>query len=281
VPVWLPEVRYYDVLDAGSGRYLAGIYLDLFPRDGKRSGAWASSVRRGSRLAGRTPLSTLACNFNREGLGQREMETLFHEFGHVLHNVLSQTDYVSQSGTSVKRDFVEAPSQMFEEWVRREQPLALMKKVCPECPPLSRDQIERLEGARRYGMAMRYAGQWLLASFDMALSTDPRPPQQVWKELESATPLGYVEGTLRPASFAHIAGPGYAAGYYGYMWSEVIALDLLTPFQKDMLDPAVGARYRDTILAPGGREDEAVLVRRFLGRDPSNAAFFAEITGRR
>ena len=90
-----------------------------------------------------------------------------------------------------------------------------------------------------------------------------------------------MEGTLRPASFAHIAGPGYAAGYYGYMWSEVIALDLLTPFQKDMLDPAVGARYRDAILAPGGREDEAVLVRRFLGRDPSNAAFFAEITGRR
>ncbi|HYC35114.1 MAG TPA: M3 family metallopeptidase [Usitatibacter sp.] len=280
VPVWVPDVRYYDVLDGASGKYLAGIYLDLFPRDGKRSGAWAGSVRRGSRLAGRTPLSTLATNFNREGLGPREMETLFHEFGHVLHNVLSQTDYVSQSGTAVKRDFVEAPSQMFEEWVRREQPLALMKQVCPECPQLTREQIERLDGARRFGMGIRYAGQWLLASFDMALSTEPRPPQQVWKELESATRLGHVE-VLRPASFSHIAGPGYAAGYYGYMWSEVLALDMLTPFERDMLDPKVGARYREAILSAGGSAEETTLVKNFLGREPSSEAFFKEITGKR
>ena len=281
VPTWLPDVRYFDVLDARSGRYLAGIYLDLFPREGKRGGAWASGVRRGSSVAGRTPLSVMSANLNREGLGQRELETLLHEFGHVLHNVLSTTPYVSQSGTTVKRDFVEAPSQMFEEWVRREQPLALMKKVCPECPQLSRADIERLDGARNYGQGIRYSGQWLLASFDMALSTNPRPPLEVWRELEAGTLLGHVPGVVRPASFSHVAGSGYAAGYYGYMWSEVLALDMLSAFKDNLLDPATGARYRDTILAPGGSQEEMEMVRRFLGRAPNSDAFFAEITGKR
>jgi thimet oligopeptidase len=280
VETWHPDVRYFDVLDS-NGRFMASVYLDLFPREGKRGGAWASGARRVSRVAGRLPLSVLATNFNREGLTQREMETLMHEFGHVLHGILSTTDYVTQAGTSVKRDFVEAPSQMFEEWVRREQPLALFRKVCEECPRLSREEIERLESARRYGNGLFYSGQWLLASFDMALSTDPRPPMEVWKSLESATALGYVEETLRPASFAHIAGSGYAAGYYGYMWSEVIALDMLSPFKKDMLDAKVGARYRDLVLAQGGQDEEMNLVRKFLGREPSSDAFFAEIAGKR
>jgi thimet oligopeptidase len=169
---------------------------------------------------------------------------------------------------------------MFEEWARREQSLALFKQVCPDCPQLTADDIARLESARRFGQGIRYARQWLYASFDMALSTEPQPPLAVWKRLEGATPLGYVEGTSFPSAFSHIAS-NYAAGYYGYMWSEVIALDMLSPFKKDMLDPRVGVRYRDTILAQGGQEDEMELVRRFLGREPSNEAFFAEITGKR
>jgi thimet oligopeptidase len=203
-----------------------------------------------------------------------------HEFGHVLHNVLSRADYNSEAGTSVKWDFVEAPSQMFEEWARREQPLELFKQVCPECPHLTHGEIEQLEAARRYGQGIRYARQWLYAKFDMELSTNPRPPLAVWKNLEGATPLGTVEGTMFPAGFAHIAG-GYGAGYYGYMWSEVIALDMLSPFKKDMLDPAVGARYRNEILSQGGQREEMASVKAFLGRNPSNEAFFAEITGKR
>jgi thimet oligopeptidase len=281
IPVWHPEVRYFDMLDATSGEYRAGIYLDLYPRDGKRNGAWHSGVRRTSRLAGRTPYSVLATNFSRDGLDHRERETLLHEFGHALHAMLSQAEYLSQAGTTVKRDFVEAPSQMFEEWIRREQPLALMKTVCPECPQLTRADIRRLESARKYGQGIRYAAQWTYATLDMALSTDPRAPLEVWKRIESGTPLGYVEGTYRPASFVHIAGSGYAAGYYGYMWSEVIALDMLAPFEKDMLDPKVGARYRDVILAQGSQDEEMNLVRKFLGREPSSEAFFAEITGQR
>ncbi len=280
VPVWHPDVRYYDVLDAKTGKFISGFYLDLYPREGKYNPAAAFPLRGASLLAHRTPLAALVTNFNREGLDHNELETLMHEFGHVLHNVLSRVDYDSEAGTAVKWDFVEAPSQMFEEWARREQPLELFKQVCPECPHLTHEQIVQLDAARRYGQGIRYARQWLYAKFDMALSTDPQPPLAVWKGLESATPLGFVEGTIFPAGFAHIAG-GYGAGYYGYMWSEVIALDMLTPFKKDMLDPAVGARYRREILSQGGQREEMASVKAFLGRAPSNEAFFAEITGKR
>ena len=277
---WHPDVRYFDVRDAKTGRYISGFYLDLFPREGKFNHAAAFPIRGVSKLAHRTPLTALVANFNREGLDHDELETLMHEFGHVMHGVLSQADYNPHAGTSVKVDFVEAPSQMFEEWARREQPLALFRQVCAGCPQLSSADIARLDEARRFGRGIRYARQWLYASFDMALSTDPQPPLEAWTALEAATPLGHVEGTSFPSSFSHIAS-GYAAGYYGYMWSEVIALDMLSPFKRDMLDPKVGRRFREIILAQGGQEEEMSLVRRFLGREPSNEAFFAEITGRR
>ncbi len=280
VPVWHPDVRYFDVVDAKTGRFISGFYLDLFPRDGKYNHAAAFPIRGVSRVAKRTPLAALVTNFDREGLNHDELQTLMHEFGHVLHGVLSQADYNPQAGTSVKGDFVEAPSQMFEEWARREQPLELFKKVCPDCPHLTKEEIAQLDAARRYGQGIRYSRQWLYAAYDMALSVDPKPPLTVWKNLEGATPLGYVEGTSFPSSFSHIAN-NYAAGYYGYMWSEVIALDMLSPFKKNMLDPAVGARYRAAILAQGGQEEEMDQVKHFLGRAPSNEAFFQEITGQR
>jgi len=280
VPVWHPDVRYFDVLDGKTGKYISGFYLDLFPREGKYNHAAAFPIRGVSTLAHRTPLSALVTNFNREGLDHNELETMMHEFGHVMHGVLSQAEYNPHAGTSVKVDFVEAPSQMFEEWARREDSLKLFAQVCPGCPHLTSDDIARLEAARKYGQGIRYARQWLYAKFDMELSTNPRPPLAVWKGLESATPLGYVEGTMFPASFSHIAS-NYAAGYYGYMWSEVLALDMLSPFKGHMLDPQVGVRYRETILSQGGQQEEADMVRKFLGREPSSDAFFAEITGRR
>jgi thimet oligopeptidase len=280
VPVWSPDVRYFDVTDAKTGAFLSGFYLDLFPREGKYNHAAAFPIRGVSTRAGRTPVSALVTNFNRQGLDHDEMETLLHEFGHVLHGVLSRTEFVTAAGTSVRPDFVEAPSQMYEEWVRRAQPLALLAQVCPGCPHLTQDQIERIDAARRYGQGIRYARQWLYATFDMSLSMKPEPPLEVWKRLEGATPLGYVEGTMFPASFSHIAS-NYAAGYYGYMWSQVIALDMLSRFAKDMLDPKVGRFYRDTVLAQGGQVESADIVRKFLGREPSSEAFFAEITGKR
>ena len=280
-PVWHPDVKYYEIHDAKTGRYLSNLYVDLYARDGKRSGAFAAGVRRASALAGRKPQTVLVCNFSKEGLNQRQMETLLHEFGHALHGVLSTAHYLAQAGTSVKRDFVEAPSQMFEEWVREEQPLALYKKVCPECPPLAKADIQRLNEARRFGLGQQYARQWSYAKLDMLLSLEPQAVLPLWKKLEAESPLGHHEGTWKPANFQHIAGSGYASGYYGYMWSEVIALDLLSPFKANMLDPAVGARYRDTILAMGSQQEEMDMVRKFLGRDPNPKAFFDEISGKR
>jgi thimet oligopeptidase len=280
VPAWHEDVRYFDVTDAKTGAFLSGFYLDLFPREGKYNHAAAFPVRGVSLRARRTPLSVLVTNFNRQGLDQEEMETLLHEFGHVLHGVLSRTDYVTHAGTSTPGDFVEAPSQMFEEWGRREQPLALLARVCPECPRLAPDEIARLEAARQYGQGIKYSRQWLYAAFDMSLSLDPKPSMEVWKGLEAGTPLGHVEGTMFPAAFSHIASH-YAAGYYGYMWSQVLALDMLSKFSKDMLDPKVGRFYRDTILAQGGQVEPADMVGKFLGRKPSSEAFFREITGRR
>jgi len=280
VPAWHEDVRYFDVLDAKSGKFISGFYLDLFPREGKYNHAAAFPVRGASLRAKRTPLSALVTNFDREGLNHNELETMMHEFGHVLHGVLSRTDYNPEAGTSVKGDFVEAPSQMFEEWARRAQPLALFKQVCPECPQLSADEIKRLDDARRYGSGNLYTNQWLYATYDMALSTDPQPPLPLWVKLESQTALGHVDGTMLPAGFSHIAS-NYAAGYYGYMWSQVIALDMLSAFKGDLLDPKVGRRYREAILSQGGQVEEMDQVRKFLGRDPSPDAFFAEITGRR
>lgn len=285
VPVWHADVRYFDVFerqpDGHLGAFIGGVYLDLFPREGKYNHAAAFPVIPGSRLAGRHPASVLVTNFNRSGLDHDELQTLLHEFGHVLHGVLSTARYAELSGTAVKRDFVEAPSQMFEAWARRPEPLAVLAEICPECPGLSAEKLARLEQARRFGQGLRYARQWQYARYDMALHTGaPQPALRAWVALEEAMPLGYVQDTLFPAGFGHLMG-GYAAGYYGYLWSEVIALDMLSAFGDRLLDPAVGRRYRDLVLAPGGERPPLALVRAFLGREPNPEAFFTEISGRR
>lgn len=279
LPVWQSDVRGYDVYDRVSGKYLSSFYLDLFPRAGKYKHAAAFPVRGVSTLAGRTPVSVLVTNFNREGFDQNELETLYHEFGHILHGVLSQTRYVLNAGTGVKRDFVEAPSQMYEEWSRRPETLALFAQVCPTCKPIDPQLIERMNASRAFGRGIQYARQRLYAAWDMALHTDRVvDPMQAWIALESKTPLGHVEGSLLPASFGHIMG-GYQAGYYGYMWSEVLALDMRSAFGKNAMDTAVGSRYRKLILESGGQRAPAELVEAFLQRKPSPDAFFKEITG--
>lgn len=275
---WHPDVRYFEMFEA-DGKYLANFYVDLFPREGKRPGAFAAELRSASKLASRTPSAALVCNFNRQGFTQQELTTLLHELGHILNETLSNVDYAPQSLATVKWDFVEAPSQMFEEWGRREQTLALFREVCPECPRLTGDEVRKLEAARRFGQGIGYGRQWLLASYDMELSSRPRDPLRAWKELESLRPQGHVEGTMMPAAFGHIAG-GYAAGYYGYMWSRVIARDLLSAFGDNLMDAKVAMRYRESILGAGVENEETDMVRRFLGRDPNPRAFFAEITGK-
>ena len=258
--------------------------MDKFPREGKYGHAAVWGVRGGSTLTDRKPISALVTNFNRKGLNSDELETFVHEFGHALHGILSNTRYASQSGTSVERDFVEAPSQMYEEWARRKESLSTLADYCkPDCPRIDDALIAKLKAVNNYGRGLHYARQTLYAQFDMALhtaDTQKTQPMDVWKNLESATALGYVPTTEFPGQFGHIMG-GYQVGYYGYMWSEVMALDMLSAFGDNLNNPEVGARYRKTILSQGGQKKAAQLVVDFLGREPDSKAFFQEITGQR
>jgi thimet oligopeptidase len=282
VPLWHPDVQFYDVIDSASKHRIAGIYLDLFPREGKYGHAAVWPVRGASTLAQRTPISVLVTNFDRTGLDSDELETLVHEFGHVLHGVLSHTRYVAQSGTSVEGDFVEAPSQMYEEWARSQEPLAMIASYCsPACPAVDSELVNRLHAAHNYGRGIRYARQLLYARYDMQIHGDkPGDPLTTWDQMEGATLLGHVPETQFPGQFDHLMN-GYGAGYYGYMWSEVLALDMLSRYHGNLMDPAVGRRYRNTILARGSEATGSQLVQDFLGRAPSNKAFFDEITGQR
>lgn len=279
VPVWHEDVLYHDVIDAETGDFIGGIYLDLYPRDGKYKHAAAWPVRGVSRRSGRKPISVLVTNFNRQGLTHDEVETLLHEFGHVLHGVLSGTWYTEHAGTSVQRDFVEAPSQMYEEWASRMESLSLLRKHCSECPVVDASLVDRLNRAKKFGAGIDYGRQLLYASFDMALSSEsPGRTIEVWSRMEGDTPLGHVEGTQFPGTFEHIAS-GYAAGYYGYMWAKVIALDLVSAFGADLMNCETGRRFRQMILSRGSEEPARDLVERFLGRPVASDAFFNHIRG--
>ena len=279
VPVWDEDVIYLDVLDAESGAFIGGIYLDLYPREGKYKHAAAWPVRGVSSRNGRKPISVLVTNFNRQGLTHDELETLLHEFGHVLHGVLSNTHYLAHSGTSVQRDFVEAPSQMYEEWASRMESLSLLRNHCVDCPAIDESLVERLNAAKKFGAGIDYGRQLLYAAFDMALSSEePGRSMDVWAAMEGATPMGHVEGTQFPGTFEHIAS-GYAAGYYGYMWAKVIALDLVSAFGADLMNSETGRRFREMILSRGSEEPARDLVERFLGRPVASDAFFEHIRG--
>lgn len=273
VPVWHDDVIYLDVKDAESGELVGGIYLDLYPRPDKYKHAAAWPVRGVSMRAGRKPISALVTNFDRNGLTHNELETLLHEFGHVLHGVLSKTEYNMHSGTSVERDFVEAPSQMYEEWGSRMESLSLLGTG------IDASLVSRIRASKRFGSGIDYGRQHLYAAYDMELSSkEPGECLDVWKTMEATTPMGYVDGTSFPGTFEHIAS-GYAAGYYGYMWAKAIALDLVSAFGEDVMNSATGRRFREMILSRGSEEPARDLVERFLGRPVSSEAFFAEIRG--
>jgi thimet oligopeptidase len=278
--LWHPEAQAYAVSDAKSGKALATLLVDLYPRDGKYNHAAVWSYRGVASRIGRTPQAALVVNFDRSGLTLDELETLLHEFGHAVHNNLSTTRYIAHAGTSTLRDFSEAPSQMLEDWVYDPKVLALMREVCARCQPVPGELLAQAVRAKEFGKAIRYARQHLYASYDLALhAADAPQPLATWAAMEGATPLGHVPGSMLPASFSHVAG-GYAAGYYGYLWSEVVAHDLRTPFAADKMNVAVGRRYRHTILANGGQRPPGELVRDFLGRETNSKAFF-DFLGRR
>jgi thimet oligopeptidase len=285
VPVWHEDVRALEVLgpgDAAVGR----VYFDLHPRPGKFKHAAVFGLRAskampdGRRLA---PVAAIVCNFPKPGgggpalLNHGEVVTFFHEFGHVLHQTFTTSELASFAGTRVARDFVEAPSQLFEEWAWSRETLDLFARHHRTGAPLPDRLYDALVRSRAFGRGLATQRQLMLAALDQAYHA--RPPgfdtTRVLAEIQDAyTAFPYVEGTHFQATFGHLVG--YDAGYYGYQWALSLARDLFTRFEREgLLNPAAAAAYRDAILAPGGTSDEADLVARFLGRPPSDAAYRA------
>jgi thimet oligopeptidase len=206
-----------------------------------------------------------------------DVVTMFHEFGHLMHHILGGGQaWVRQSGVATEFDFVEAPSQMFEEWAWSHQILARFARHHETGEPIPAELVEKMRRADKFGLGTATVQQMFYAKVALEFHrAEPASLDQLatLRALQRRyTPFRYVEGTRFHASFGHLVG--YSAMYYTYMWSLVIAKDLLTPFAgKDLMATDVTYRYRDLVLAPGGSKDAAVLVRDFLGRDYAFDAF--------
>jgi thimet oligopeptidase len=279
-PVWHPEVQAYDV--AEDGRTLGRIYLDMHPRDGKYkhyAQFTLSSGQRGVRL----PEGVLVCNFPRPAPGapalmeHGDVKTFFHEFGHLLHHVLGgHTRWAAHSGVATEWDFVEAPSQMLEEWVWDPGVLATFATHVETGEPIPAALVRRMKAADEYGKGLMVRQQMFYAATSLELhrrDPDALDTTALVAEMqERYTPFRHVEGTYFHESFGHL--DGYSAIYYTYMWSLVISKDLFGPFREaGLMDAAVARRYRQAILEAGGSKPAAELVQDFLGRPHSFAAY--------
>jgi oligopeptidase A len=283
VSVWHPSVRYYDLADA-EGRIVAGFYLDPYSRAEKRSGAWMDECIIAKSLpAGRAlPVAQLVCNFSAPVgsapslLTHDEVTTLFHEFGHGLHHMLTRVAYPSIAGINgVAWDAVELPSQFMENFVWRTEVLPLISAHVTTGEPLPADTLKRLLGTRTFNAALDTLRQIELASFDFELHAnfDPSVGAKVAETLAAVRQRVAVAPSApfnrMPASFAHIFAGGYAAGYYSYKWAEVLAADAFEAFeQAGVFDSATAARFLESILARGGSLDAMDAFVRFRGRQP-------------
>lgn len=288
--VWSPDVHMYAIHDNSDDRLIGYFYTDFFPRSGKYDHAAAFPLISGRVLADGSyslPVASIVANLSppMNGkpslLGHDDVETIFHEFGHIMHQTLTRAPYASLSGASVAQDFVEAPSQMLENWVWSPEILnSLSGHYLDHSQKLPADLLQKMIAARDFNQGYSYTKQLLYALFDMTLHTQDGPVDvnqtylDLYRQVMGQEPLA---GQQFPASFGHLMG-GYDAGYYGYLWSEVYAQDMFTQFPSDNLaNPEVGARYRTNILEKGNMLDALDLLRNFLGREPNSDAFFKKL----
>ncbi|WOP19414.1 M3 family metallopeptidase [Raineyella sp. LH-20] len=279
--VWHPEVATYDVFrrpegeGSAPGERIGRIHLDLHPRDGKYKHAAQFTLAEGVRDR-RLPEGVLVCNFPRGLMQHDEVVTLFHEFGHLVHHVLGgRSEWVRFSGVATEWDFVEAPSQLLEEWAW--DPAVLETFATDEAgEPIPADLVARMRRAEDFGKGYHARTQMFYAAlaYDLHAREHPDLTARV-RELQGRYSMfPYLEGTHFHCSFGHL--DGYSSGYYTYAWSQVIAKDLFSAFDPDdLFEPTVAARYRDTILARGGERNAADLVEDFLGRPSTFDAYAA------
>jgi thimet oligopeptidase len=281
--VWHPDVVVYDLLDTATGEHLATFYMDLFPREGKFSHAAAFDIAPGwDGPDGRElPVTSIEANFTKPGadtpslLRHNEVVTLFHEFGHVLHNSLArQARHVRFAGYNSEWDFVEAPSQIMEHWCWQADVLRRFAKHHRTGEPIPDELVDQLVAARDLHVALLTLRQVGFGWLDMQFHGpgETKDLHAITKAATELTLLPYQEGTFYPAGFGHLFG--YDAGYYGYLWSKVFGDDMFSRFEAEgVLSPQVGADYRNKILGPGGSKEPMDMLRDFLGRDPNQQAF--------
>lgn len=280
LPTWHPDQDVFEVRDS-DGRHLAILYIDYFARDTKRGGAWMNALRPQSKLDGVvTPIVTNNFNFPAPTAGSpsllslTEAETFFHEFGHALHGMLSDVTYESLAGTSTPRDFVEYPSQVMENWMRTPEVLGMFAKHYATGAPIPKEIVDKIVASAKFDQGFKTVEYLAAAYLDMAYhvrdSVEPVEPRDF--EARTLADVGLIDEIIpryRTGYFAHIFSGGYAAGYYSYIWSEVLDADTFMAFRETSLfDPATAAAYREHILSKGGTRPGMELYRNFRGRDP-------------
>ena len=282
-PAWRDDVRLFDV-QSGRGERIGQFYTDLYARETKRGGAWMHTAIGRRRLNGRVqiPVAHLVCNLPRSVAGKpalfthRDVITLFHEFGHGLHLLLTQVDDLGASGLSgVEWDAVELPSQFMENFCWQWEVLAPLCRHVDSGAPLPRSLFERMVAAKNFQSGLATLRQIEFAVFDMRLHCELDPQAgasaldllaDVRREIAVLLPPAY---NRFPNTFAHIFAGGYSAGYYSYKWAEVLSADAYSAFEeRGVLDPATGARFRDEVLAVGGSRPAMESFRAFRGREP-------------
>jgi oligopeptidase A len=284
VPVWDPQVRYYNMRDE-NGVFLGGFYADWYPRENKRGGAWMDSLITGGPVDGafQPHLGLICGNLTAPVAGKpallthREVETIFHEFGHLLHHMLSRVEIKSMAGTNVAWDFVELPSQIMENWCWERPALDLFARHWETDEPIPGDLFEKMKRARTFRAANAQMRQLGFGFIDLLLHVSYSPERDgdvityTRKLLQEFSPAPLPPQHAMIAAFTHLFGSpvGYGAGYYSYKWAEVLDADAFTRFRdQGIFSREAGAAFRENILAKGDSEDPVELYRRFMGRDP-------------
>ena len=286
LPVYHDEVKGYEVKDE-SGETMAVFWADFFPRKGKRGGAWMTSFRDQEKREGKriVPQVSIVCNFTPSMpdkpslLKFDEVLTLFHEFGHALHGMLGNTKYGSLSGTSVFWDFVELPSQIFENWCYEKDCLDLFARHYQTDEPMPSEYIDRIRRASTYHEAYATMRQLSFSFLDMAFhdrkDADLKDADLEVEEIENnaLSPIDLfpkVEGTNMSVQFSHIFAGGYAAGYYSYKWAEVLDADAFALFkERGVFDKETATSFKENVLSKGGTEPPMELYKRFRGKEPT------------
>ncbi|PNY82163.1 M3 family metallopeptidase [Deinococcus koreensis] len=283
-PGWHPEVRYFDIL-AEDGTHIASFYTDWFPRDTKRGGAWMNAfITGGPSQGGVEPHLGLMCGNMTPPSGDTpallsisEVETVFHEFGHLLHHALSRVPVRSLAGTNVAWDFVELPSQIMENWVMEREALNLFARHYQSGEALPDELFSRMVAARNYRAASASMRQYSLGLTDLTLHVEYDPasdtdPVRLAREVMSRFyPYELPEDYAMVAAFGHLfSSPvGYGAGYYSYKWAEVLDADAFSRFaQEGIFNRETGRAFVDSVLSRGNSDDPGALYREFMGRDP-------------